>query len=283
MFPAAVMGRGGLCPTKRKERYNRMADLKTIQNPDLILAYHLVQYNAAPERQAEFMQEVIKARFIAPAVIEPAPKVLEDGTAEIPEDATIRFPEVQNSEGLKFFPAFTDWKSMENWELKEGQQVIATTFEDYAAIVLRDPQTGGFVINPFGENIRIGRDAIRKLKDQQMSYLKRKILEAQKNAAKPPISLSFHQIEKCPEPLLEAARDFLKGYKVKAAYIQGVMQGDKRGCVFVIDHEDDEKAIFTGLAQLARPYMSGMYLYAASLATDLGKKASEGIEPFYQA
>lgn len=260
-----------------------MADLKTIQNPDLILAYHLVQYNSTPERQAEFMQEVVKARFMAPAVIEPAPQIAEDGTVELPENAKIMFPEVQNSEGLKFFPAFTDWKSMENWELKEGQQVIATTFEDYAAIVMRDSQTGGFVINPFGENIRIGRDAILKLKKQQMAYIQRKIMEAQKNAGRAPLSLTFHQIEKCPEKLLEDARNFLKDYKVKAAYIQGVMQGEKKGCLFIIDHEDDEKAIFTGLAGVAKPYMTGMYMYAASLASDLGRKASEGLEPFYRA
>ena len=51
-----------------------MADIKELKNQDLIMAYHLMQYNATPERQAEFMQEVVKARFLAPASFDPEPE-----------------------------------------------------------------------------------------------------------------------------------------------------------------------------------------------------------------
>ena len=290
-----------------------MADIKELKNQDLIMAYHLMQYNATPERQAEFMQEVVKARFLAPASFDPEPETGEDGKLKVQPNTKVSFPEVANHEGKKYLPAFTDWKSAQKWELKEGQRLIATNFEDYAAMVLRDQDASGFVINPFEENIRIERNVIAAIKQQQAAFIKQKLAEAQKRQAEQKVqaaagqgngaagqpagqqgqsapgqgqrtvTLSFHRIEKCPEKFLEEARTYLKTQPVKKAYLQGLMQGDRKGCLFVLDHEGDEKALFNELAKISKPYMPGMYLYATTVNSDLGKKAINGMEPFYEA
>ena len=283
-----------------------MADIKELKNQDLIMAYHLMQYNATPERQAEFMQEVVKARFLAPASFDPEPETGEDGKLKLQPNTKVSFPEVANNEGKKYLPAFTDWKSAQKWELKEGQRLIATNFEDYAAMVLRDQDASGFVINPFEENIRIERNVIAAIKQQQAAFIKQKLAEAQKRQAEAgqgngaagqpagqqgqsapgqaqrTVTLSFHRIEKCPEKFLEEARTYLKTQPVKKAYLQGLMQGDRKGCLFVLDHEGDEKALFNELAKISKPYMPGMYLYATTVNSDLGKKAINGMEPFYE-
>ena len=290
-----------------------MADIKELKNQDLIMAYHLMQYNATPERQAEFMQEVVKARFLAPASFDPEPETGEDGKLKLQPNTKVSFPEVANNEGKKYLPAFTDWKSAQKWELKEGQRLIATNFEDYAAMVLRDQDASGLVINPFEENIRIERNVIAAIKQQQAAFIKQKLAEAQKRQAEQKVqaaagqgngaagqpagqqgqsapgqaqrtvTLSFHRIEKCPEKFLEEARTYLKTQPVKKAYLQGLMQGDRKGCLFVLDHEGDEKALFNELAKISKPYMPGMYLYATTVNSDLGKKAINGMEPFYEA
>ena len=290
-----------------------MADIKELKNQDLIMAYHLMQYNATPERQAEFMQEVVKARFLAPASFDPEPETGEDGKLKLQPNTKVSFPEVANNEGKKYLPAFTDWKSAQKWELKEGQRLIATNFEDYAAMVLRDQDASGFVINPFEENIRIERNVIAAIKQQQAAFIKQKLAEAQKRQAEQKgqaaagqgngaagqpagqqgqsapgqaqrtVTLPFHRIEKCPEKFLEEARTYLKTQPVKKAYLQGLMQGDRKGCLFVLDHEGDEKALFNELAKISKPYMPGMYLYATTVNSDLGKKAINGMEPFYEA
>lgn len=290
-----------------------MADIKELKNQDLIMAYHLMQYNATPERQAEFMQEVVKARFLAPASFDPEPETGEDGKLKLQPNTKVSFPEVANNEGKKYLPAFTDWKSAQKWELKEGQRLIATNFEDYAAMVLRDQDASGFVINPFEENIRIERNVIAAIKQQQAAFIKQKLAEAQKRQAEQKVqaaagqgngaagqpagqqgqsapgqaqrtvTLSFHRIEKCTEKFLEEARTYLKTQPVKKAYLQGLMQGDRKGCLFVLDHEGDEKALFNELAKISKPYMPGMYLYATTVNSDLGKKAINGMEPFYEA
>ena len=290
-----------------------MADIKELKNQDLIMAYHLMQYNATPERQAEFMQEVVKARFLAPASFDPEPETGEDGKLKLQPNTKVSFPEVANNEGKKYLPAFTDWKSAQKWELKEGQRLIATNFEDYAAMVLRDQDASGFVINPFEENIRIERNVIAAIKQQQAAFIKQKLAEAQKRQAEQKVqaaagqgngaagqpagqqgqsapgqaqrtvTLSFHRIEKCPEKFLEEARTYLKTQPVKKAYLQGLMQGDRKGCLFVLDHEGDEKALFNELAKISKPDKPGMYLYATTVNSDLGKKAINGMEPFYEA
>ncbi len=299
-----------------------MADMKALKNQDLIMAYHLMQYNATPERQAEFMQEVVKARFLAPAAIDPEPEIGEDGSMKLKPNTKITFPEVTNNEGEKYFPAFTDWKTAQKWELKEGQRLITTTFEDYAAMILRDQEADGFVINPFEEKIRIERKVIVALKQQQAAFIKQKLMEAQKRQAQAAqaaggpgqaggqavpgtdgsrpgqaggqavpggqagqrtVTISFHRIEKCPEKFLEEARAFLKTQPVKKAYLQGLMQGDRKGCLFVLDYEGDGKELFSELAKISKPYMPGMYMYTAALASDLGQKAIAGLEPFYEA
>ena len=82
--------------------------------------------------------------------------------------------------------------------------------------------------------------------------------------------------------MLEEIIEFRKEQPVKQAYMQGVLQGERRGCMFVLEHEGSEDAIFGGIARLAEPYMSGMYLYMATTDSELGQKASEGLEPFFE-
>ena len=180
-------------------------------------------------------------------------------------------------------------------------------------MVVRDQHPSAFVINPFEENIRIERNVIAAIKQQQAAFIKQKLAEAQKRQAEQKVqaaagqgngaagqpagqqgqsapgqaqrtvTLSFHRIEKCPEKFLEEARTYLKTQPVKKAYLQGLMQGDRKGCLFVLDHEGDEKALFNELAKISKPYMPGMYLYATTVNSDLGKKAINGMEPFYEA
>ena len=82
--------------------------------------------------------------------------------------------------------------------------------------------------------------------------------------------------------MLEEITEFLKQQPVKKAYMQGVIQGDRKGCMFVLEHQGKDEAIFGGIARIAQPYMQGMYLYMATPVSDLGQKAIEGLEPFYE-
>lgn len=83
---------------------------------------------------------------------------------------------------------------MQKWELREGQHVVGMTFDDYAGMVLQDKDAAGFVINPFGENIRIERQVITALKQQQAAYLKRQQLTYERNHPEQAASNEAHGI-----------------------------------------------------------------------------------------
>ena len=147
------------------------------------------------------------------------------------------------------------------------------------------PLAAGFVINPFGENIRIERQVITALKQQQAAYLKRQQLTYERNHPEQAASnapMEFHELSSYPEKMLEEITEFLKQQPVKKAYMQGVIQGDRKGCMFILEHQGKDEAIFGGIARIAQPYMQGMYLYMATPVSDLGQKAIEGLEPFYE-
>lgn len=262
-----------------------MADFKSIKNPDLIQAFHLVEYDSTPERQAEFMQEVVKARYMTVASFSPEPEEDEEGNLKFAENASVSFPDIRNDKGEKYFPAFTDWKEAQKWEIREGQHVVGMTFDDYAGIVLQDNDADGFVINPFSENIKIDRQVITSLKQQQAAFMKRQQLMYERNHPEQAASnepMEFRQLTAWPEKMLEEVITYLKEQPVKLAYLQGVIQGERKGCMFILDHQGSDEAIFGGIARIAQPYMQGMYLYMATTASDLGRKAVEGLKPFYE-
>lgn len=256
-----------------------MADLTAIRNQDLIQAFHMLQYDSTPERQADFMQEVVNAHFIAPVIFDPQPQEDEKGNLIFDQQAKITFPAVANKDGEKYFPAFTDWKEAQKWELKDGERLIGTAFVDYEGLVL-EGQAAGFVINPFGENIRIEKKVIEELRKQQKIYMGMRRHE--QAGRRPAGALEFRQLERYPEGLTRAVADLLRDQPVKAAYIQGVIQGTGRGVMFVLDQEEGCPDLTAQIVELARPYMKGMYLYVASLDSQAGQKAVQGLKPFYQ-
>ena len=96
----------------------------------------------------------------------------------------------------------------------------------YAGMILQDNEANGFVINPFDENIKIDRQVIISLKQQQAAYLKRQQLTYERNhpeAAASNAPMEFHELATWPEKMLEEIVAFLKEQPVKTAYMQGCL------------------------------------------------------------
>lgn len=259
-----------------------MAQLKEIQNPELIQAYHMLQYESTPERQGEFMQQVVNARFLAPAFFDPEPKKDENGRFVLDKNVKIGFPDLVNKDGKKYFPVFTDWKEAQKWDLKNGQRLAVTRFADYESLVLNNDQAAGFVINPFGENIRIERKTIEELSKQHKSYQGMRRYQRAGQGPMPQSPLEIAPLERYPQALADQVCDLLKDQPVKAAYIQGAIQDGVKGVVFVLDQEEGSQDLSGRIARLARPYMKGMFLFVTGAGSELGKKIMEGTEPFYR-
>lgn len=148
---------------------------KPITNPMLCGTIGLLKAEDTPEHRKLFMEELMKAHFLAPVIIDPPPKADEMGRVKFTAENKVQFPMLPTKDGVQFFMAFTDYDELKKWQAKEGQQTMAFTFNDYANLLFRKNKEGqtspamGFVINPFGENVVVTKQMVAKYMAMKMA------------------------------------------------------------------------------------------------------------------
>ena len=142
---------------------------KPVSNPMMVGSIELLKAEDTPEHRQMFLDELQKAKFLSPVVIDPVPVPDENGRVTIARDAKVQFPMLSTEDGRKFFMAFTDWTELKRWRDEENQQTFAMNVADYAGMLLRKDAQGnispalGFVINPFGGNIVVTREMVASM------------------------------------------------------------------------------------------------------------------------
>lgn len=140
-----------------------------ISNPMLVGMIELMKEEDTPERREMFVQEMMRATFISPVMIDPPPVKGEDGVNRIPAGSKVSFPLIHSKKGEKYFMAFTDIDELKLYQKEENPNVFALKFEDYVSMLLREDDMGrkseamGIVINPMSSNIIMLKDTIANL------------------------------------------------------------------------------------------------------------------------
>ena len=138
-----------------------------ITNPELAQAIaRMNQENDRQSREAVLDLVLSSARFLAPVTITPAPQE-EGGQAALGQGTAIQFQLLSNQEGQPFFPAFTNWEELRRLCGPKNQQTLVLTFDDYAAMVLRDNRAAGFVVDPFGACLSFDRAMVEHLVERK--------------------------------------------------------------------------------------------------------------------
>ena len=103
---------------------------KPVTNPMLVGAIELLKAEDTPDHRKLFMVEVMKAAFLIPAIVDPAPEPNAEGKVAITSANKIQFPMLSAPDGKRFFMAFTDWTELKKWKDEEGQQTFAVSFKE---------------------------------------------------------------------------------------------------------------------------------------------------------
>jgi len=82
---------------------------KPVSNPMMVGSIELLKAEDTPEHRQMFLDELQKAKFLSPVVIDPVPVPDENGRVTIARDAKVQFPMLSTEDGRKFFMAFTDY------------------------------------------------------------------------------------------------------------------------------------------------------------------------------
>lgn len=257
-----------------------MSDNKPIKNPGLIMAIRVMREDPTQETQARVVEEIMKARFLAPVVLEAMPFTVGSNRTSFRDRCRMKFLSIHDGKGNRFFPAFTDDKELEKFELERGQQVSHLTFEDYAKIIMDDQSAGGFVINPYSDNLVCDRDMVMNW----IGHMAGKHVEGQEGEGQ---RIRLGRPKNMPAELVLAVSEYLKGQElVEAAYLTMMQpEGQKSGYLIVVDMEGGEgdvDAVYDGIAQAAKDHLNGMYLNVEPISSGFGQAAVKDQEAFYK-
>jgi hypothetical protein len=259
-----------------------MVDVNTpVTNPSLVSAILMVHESNTAEHWNRVIDEMMGAHFLCPVHIDPVPTTSgEDGQNVLNVGTKMRFPMIENAEHQAYFLGFSDWDELRRWNPAENQQTLIMTYDDLAAMVLREGSGAeGFVVNPMGAVFSMDRSLIERVNIEK---------ERRRNGGHVEITVSketqvtLGQPKVVPTEMLQAVSGFLKTQKsVKAAFMQLMEKEGEQSYLLIVDFTGDKRPVFDGIGKSAVPHLKGMFIDIVPLDDDFGRKATEKIEPFY--
>lgn len=263
-----------------------------VANPALNAAAKKLREENNPQNLNMVINELTRAIFLAPAKVEvsgPMPKPDANGRIQMPKDTRVTFSLLKASDGRSFFPAFTNEEEMRKWTQSTANQVMALRFDDYARMLQQSDSVAGFVVDPFGDNLRFESKMVASIKQQHDAAVARAKAGLRQTQIKPGDKVTIVEPTVYPDALLDPLCElFAQQEGVAAAYLQIMLVNETdRFYLLVLDAPKDDK-LFAAIAQAARPFMSSPETLAKKInlnittsETPLGQQGMRDSEPFY--
>lgn len=263
-----------------------------IGNPALNAAAKKLRQENNPQNLNIVINELTRAIFLAPAKVEvpgEMPKPDANGRVQMPKDTRITFSLVKAADGRSFFPAFTNEEEMLKWKQNGPMQVMALRFDDYARMLQQNEKVAGFVVDPFGDNLRFESKMVASIKQQRDAAILRAKAGLRQTQIKPGDKITIVEPTVYPDALLNPLCElFAQQQGVAVAYLQIMLVNETdHYYLLVLDAPKDDK-LFAAIAQAARPFMSSpenvakkMNLNITTSETPLGQQGMRDSEPFY--
>ena len=146
---------------------------KEVSNPLLVGAMMLIKAEDTPDHRKLFMNELAKAKLLAPVAIDPPPTFDAEGNTIEEKDEKVMVPQLNAPDGKRFFALYTDKACMKAATDAEGVSTPEMFRDNYAVVTLDEiggmmttPMINGemnpvegVVLNPFNENVVVGKEA----------------------------------------------------------------------------------------------------------------------------
>lgn len=137
-----------------------------VSNPALKEAIAKAKEDACMENSVRLLNEVVKAKLLAPVLLNRGPEYdSELDEIVLEKDTQISFELIQANNADLYYPVFTDGPEMKKCGVDRGQHSLVVNFDDLAAMLLQ-PQNAvaGFVINPMSHNICFTTEMVAAIK-----------------------------------------------------------------------------------------------------------------------
>lgn len=199
----------------------------------------------------------------------------EEGTGVIKENSKIKIPVIENQQVGRFFPAFTDWTELRNFNSDNKFASIIATFDDIKTLA---QQTNGIVLNPKGFNLVLKKEIFEQIEATVKSGNGGIHTETVKEDT--PVKLGVPK--NYPHEMINAVVKFFKeDGRVNAAFFMNMLMEDKESHLFVIDFDGDKEDVLSSIVRVASPYANGMTFNFVPLFSDFGQQAVKNLDPIY--
>lgn len=245
-----------------------------VTNPILIDAIKAIKNEITSKTQDEYFKAIREAKFLSPVTINPLPQSSIDGKTTLTQDTKISFFSFKDENNHEYYPVYTDWVALKQWRDIPDEQTVITTYKDISSIVLSNPQSMGFVINPYSDNIPVRRDIIEHIDA---------VPHSQWTVEK---ETKVHIGTPSNDPVVlksTISKHLKKQRNVKRAYLV-LMENDKElSFLIVVDFIGDQDSTFNGIASVSVPQLkNGELIDMVSAESDIGKQVIHNFKPFYK-
>ena len=259
---------------------------KPLTNPAMKKAIENARAEDTPQARSAVINEMLRATFLMPVQVGfegKPPKPDKDGKVTIPKNTKISFALLSTTDKRQYFMAFTDWDELHKWRKDPAQQTMMLRFDDYAALIEKNDRVAGFVIDPFGGNLRFERENVAAIKRQKDALVEAR-RRAESKRIKPGDKVVIVELSVYPPELLAPVCDVLEANsQVNEAYLQMmIVNYTEKSYLMVLDSPKDAE-LFKAVIQAAQPYLNQnkMDMHVTIAATPLGQQGVRGSEPFY--
>lgn len=242
-----------------------------INNTNLLNVIRLMRADASKEPQ--FFEALHQAKFLCPVQVDThsLPKN-PDGSVVLSSDSPISLVSISDDSGAHYLMAFTDRNELGKWNQGSSQQTIVYTFDDYKAVLTSgDTPYQGVVLNPFGDNIVLGKELFADGK-------------ALFQTVKSDESIMIGQPKDYPTRMVEKLKQYFRSNRlVDTAYLLWMVSGQEAGYLLVLGTKASPQQLFSSIGELCKLYINERPLDMVLLNTTFGQSAVQDQQPFYKA
>ncbi len=252
-------------------------EVRNIVNPELIRAANFIFQESSRENidgrlwQLLF-SEIFKGEYIIPV---DGSKIIVDKNSgnefNISQDSKFSFPVLENNDGKKYYPFFTDWNEYRKFDMKTEYTIMAASFKDMEKFI---DKADGIVINPFGSNIILNYDMLTTIAEASKDLKK----ETSKISVGDPKNYPLQMVRKISEALWD------KEY-ISAAYLKLMLKNREESYLVALEGKLPEKPqhLYDEIAENALPEADNMPIDFIDYSSDFAQKVFRDAEPFYTA
>ena len=226
------------------------------------------------------IDEVINAKFLIPLQLKEEVESIpnDEGIVTLKEGTTMQFASLIGDNETNWQPAFTDWTEFLKVYDKNIWKSNITTYDDLLALFQK---MDGIVINCKGIALRINEKNKLMIENYIEEKNNPKKASVKKCIVEKDTKVKIGEPKDYPTKMIEAVKEYMKGQKcIKKAYLRLMIKDSEKSYLMVIDFEGKRDKIFKAIADVAFPYLNGMYLDMVEI-DGWAKNVVKDVSPFY--